>query len=190
MLGLTFHPAVCSPHKVGSVHMSISGYPGLHATGQGTARASMFPTQDLGTLIWLRATRWGRRAGELHWGGCSHLRFWSGTGQLLGAFLFFKSWYHWIVSPMSSAKPRMARSPGPGHALPVRRPRGNKLGAQGYLGSVGSEHRKMPNRGVGLLLGTACWGSCGYESLSQDGVGGFCQHLLRPSLPFPLLPRG
>lgn len=41
----------------------------------------------------------------------------------------------------------------------------------------------------GLLLGTACWGSCGYESLSQDGVWGLCQHLLRPSLPFLLLPR-
>lgn len=91
MLGLTFHPAVCSPHKVVSVHVSISGCPGLHATGQGTARASMFPTQDLGMLIWLRATRRGRRVWELHQGGRSHPRLWSRTGQLIGAFLFFKS---------------------------------------------------------------------------------------------------
>lgn len=124
---------VCSSHKIVSVHVSILVCPGLYGTGEGTVCASIEPIQDLGTLIRLRATLWGQWAGEL-------CRLWPGTGQLLGAFFLFISGCHWIVSTMSGAKPRMARSPGSIHAS-LSGGLG-ETGSRGLLGECGLGTRK------------------------------------------------
>lgn len=131
---------VCSSHKIVSVRVSVLMCAGLYGTGEGTVCASMDPIQDLGTLTRLRATPWGQWAGELCQGGCSHPRLWPGTGQLLGAFLLFISGCHWIVSTVSGAKPRMARSPGPVHAS-LSGGLG-ETGSSGLLGECGLGTRK------------------------------------------------
>lgn len=65
------------------------------------------------------------------------------TGELEGAFLFFKSWCHSIINTISGPKSRMARPPCPAHALPVRQP-GEQTRSRGYEEKAGSERKQTP----------------------------------------------